>query len=326
MCSSDLNHPKVMDKQRTIRYVTLQPLFYVMYEFRDCNMPGDHTLTIEVWDNDLLGDDLIGKAKIDVENRWYCPKWFKHPPEYLAKRPKELVPLWSPMSGVPQGRLEVWIDILTDQEDGEIPIEKLVMPKGEPWELRVICWKVDDIVFRDKESVDMFVSGTLEYKDVQDNKMHRCPRVETDTHWFISVGDPGVFHWRWVIPCKIPCKDPRLLVQSWDLDLLTPNDSLAEANLALGAVFKKADQSTSRQKVELPVLKMTHPNYSGTQGVIKLSVDVLPEEEARQQPCVKGRDGDAALMKDFKRPPGMFANMIGNLNPFKRICPCCTIQ
>ena len=44
------NHVKWMDKQRTLQKETLQPLFYVMYEFRDCTMPGDHTLTIEVSD------------------------------------------------------------------------------------------------------------------------------------------------------------------------------------------------------------------------------------------------------------------------------------
>ena len=65
-------------------------------------MPGS---LMQVWDEDFLGDDLIGKAIIDIEDRWYCPKWYDFQP--LDKRPKEYVPLWSPMSGVPQGRLEV---------------------------------------------------------------------------------------------------------------------------------------------------------------------------------------------------------------------------
>ena len=69
------NNPKIMDKARTIQYETIQPLFYVMYEFRDCTMPGDHTITIEVWDEDYLGDDLIGKASIDIEDRWYSANW-----------------------------------------------------------------------------------------------------------------------------------------------------------------------------------------------------------------------------------------------------------
>jgi len=306
--------PRREDKANTLQTQTLQPLFYVMYEFRDCNMPGAHTLTIEVWDEDFLGDDLIGKAIIDIEDRWYCPKWYDFQP--LDKRPKEYVPLWSPMSGVPQGRLEIWIDTLTEAEYNEIPAVKMERPKGEPWELRMIIWRVDDIVFRDKSFINQFVSGTLEYKDISDNKMYAMPRAETDGHYFIDAGDPGVFHWRWIIPCKIPCKEPRLLVQTWDMDLISPNDSMAECNLALKGIFNKGAQDKRRQRVELPAVNMTHPNYNGIQAVIKMSLDVIPEEEARQQPVISGREGDAVLMKDFKRPPGIFANLASMLNPF----------
>jgi len=140
----------------------------------------------------------------------------------------------------------------------------------------------------------------------------QAPRAESDTHWFIDAGDPGVFHWRWVIPCSIPCKEPRLLVQTWDLDLLSPNDSLAEANLALSGFFKKADSSTNRQKAELDV-SMTHPNYAGIQSTVKLSLDVLPMDEARQQPAINGREGDSFLMDGFKRPPGVFSNMLASI-------------
>jgi len=310
------NHPKVMDKSRTLRKMNNNPMFYVMYEFRDCNMPGDHTLEIEVWDEDFIGDDLIGKARIDVEDRWYSRAWYEYPIEFLKKRPKELVPLWSPLAGTSRGRLELWIDTLNEDEYRGIPAEKLEPPRGEPWELRVVAWKVTDIVFR-KPFVDMFVASTLSYKDIYDNKMYNMPRAETDTHWFIDAGEPGVFHWRMIVPCKNPCKEPRLLVQTWDQDLLTPDDSLAECNLALKGLFGKAHQDDRRQKVELNI-PMTHPNFSGTQSMIKLDLDLLREEEAKQQPTTLGRDGDEVLMKDFKRPPGLFKYMtasIGLSNP-----------
>ena len=87
----------------------------------------------------------------------------------------------------------------------------------------------------------------------------------------------------------------------------------------MNGVFKKAAQDKRRQKVELPNVTMTHPNYAGLQGTIKLSLDVVPEEEARQQPVIAGRDGDAFLTKDFKRPPGMFAGLMNMLDPFAAI-------
>jgi len=320
------NHPKWFDKDRTKQNETLQPLFYVMYEFRDCTMPGDHTLNIEVWDYDFLGDDLIGKAAIDIEDRWYSDRWSDHDEDFLKKRPKELVPLWSPMSGTPQGRLEIWIDTLTEAQFSSIPAEKMERPRGEPWELRGICWRVDDVVFRELQYLSMMVSATLEYRDISDNKMYKMPRVETDHHNWIAPGEPGVFHWRWVIPCKIPCKDPRLLIQTWNLELLSPNSSLAECNLALGGVFKKAAQEKRRQKMPLPQVTLTHPNYAGSQGTIRLDLDAIPQEEAQQQPVVSGGpDIDPTLMKyapydDFFRPDnGYLATLAAGLdalNPF----------
>mgnify|MGYP003319391512 CR=1 FL=1 len=54
---------------------------------------------------------------------------------------------------------------------------------------------------------------------------------------------------------------------------------------------------------------------------------MVPEEEARQQPVIAGRDGDAFLTKDFKRPPGMFAGLMNMLDPFaamkKMMCYAC---
>ena len=46
---------QVYDKSRTLRNKTLQPNFYTYYEFKDVMMPGDHTLLVELWDEDLFG-------------------------------------------------------------------------------------------------------------------------------------------------------------------------------------------------------------------------------------------------------------------------------
>ncbi len=41
-----------------------------------------------------------------------------------------------------KGRLEIWIDTLNDGDSALIAPEKLEMPKGEPWEFRVVAWTV----------------------------------------------------------------------------------------------------------------------------------------------------------------------------------------
>ena len=55
------NHEPVNDKDRTLREGTQSPNFYSYYEFKDVKMPGDHTLSIEVWDSHELARDLIGE-------------------------------------------------------------------------------------------------------------------------------------------------------------------------------------------------------------------------------------------------------------------------
>jgi len=90
-----------------LRKKTLQPNFYVYYEFKDVMMPGDHTLKIECWDEDVIGDDTIGVAKIDIENRWFTSSWYDKDQEGLEWRPKEWLPLMSPITPIPQGKLEV---------------------------------------------------------------------------------------------------------------------------------------------------------------------------------------------------------------------------
>ena len=85
-----------------------------------------------------------------------------------------------------QGRVEVWIDLLDDKEAGKVPIIPLVSPKGDPWELRVICWKVTDLNFRDKTSVDLFTSGLLEFKSVETDKMCRPVNRQVFAHWCAS--------------------------------------------------------------------------------------------------------------------------------------------
>ena len=79
----------------------------------------------------------------------------------------------------------------------------------------------------------------------------------------------------------------------------------------------------------LPEVTLTHPNYAGSQGTIRLDLDVIPAEEAQQQPLVAGGpDLDAALKSypphdDFFRPDnGYLASIAAGLdalNPYKQL-------
>lgn len=98
------NHEPIEDKDRTLRESTQSPNIYCYYEFKGVKMPGDHTLTIEVFDNNIMGDDLIGRAKVDIEDRHFTRSWWDKDINELKWRPKEWLPLWSPDSALPQVR------------------------------------------------------------------------------------------------------------------------------------------------------------------------------------------------------------------------------
>jgi len=328
------NHEPIMDKERTLRKATLQPNFYTYYEFKDVVMPGDHTLTVEVWDEDLMSDDIIGKVKVDLEDRHYTRSWYERDIETKKWQPKEWLPIMSPSSAIPQGRLECWIDLLDDKEGGQIPVISLEPPRGDPWELRVVCWKVTDLNFRDKTSIDLFCSGMVEFKDVEDDKMKRpTDRQDTDCQWFMEPEHYGSFHWRWIFPVKIPCNIPKLLVQTWDLELLTPNDAICEANIQLGSFFKASEKKGAKNAADLD-LGMTHPNFKGIQGTISLSIELMPEKEAEDDPVDPDRQPelmDREGMYTYYRPPGAFpafglmAILKAKLKPLKKYCIMCCI-
>ena len=56
---------------------TNNPGFYKHFDIA-VSIPGASTLKIQVWDDDgIIGDDLIGETKIDLEERWFSEQWRK---------------------------------------------------------------------------------------------------------------------------------------------------------------------------------------------------------------------------------------------------------
>ena len=62
----------INDKKNSLNKETNDPEFYQCYEFK-CTLPGSAVVRIEVWDDDLFQEDIIGFTEIDVENRYFSP-------------------------------------------------------------------------------------------------------------------------------------------------------------------------------------------------------------------------------------------------------------
>jgi len=127
-------------------------------------------------------------------------------------------------------------------------------------------------------------------------------------------------------------------MQTWDLELLTPNDAICEANIQLGAFFKASGKKQTFNRAELD-LNLTHPNFRGAQGTMSVSLEVMPKKEAEGDEVDTGRcaelmtrEGkDGLPMYTYYRPPGAFpafglwAIIKAKLAPLKKYCILCCI-
>merc|ERR1711933_148578 len=100
------------------RYIpnTLRPEFHEPFEFHT-TLPGPSHITIEIWDWDGIGDDLVGKTIIDIEDRWFSKVWRR-----LKVKPLEERTLHNPRSSASYGKLRLWLDMCTKDEARNIPI------------------------------------------------------------------------------------------------------------------------------------------------------------------------------------------------------------
>jgi hypothetical protein len=289
------NGPSTSYKRRddkAYKAKTLEPEYYAYYEV-PCTLPAQGEVTVAVWDWDRLGsDELVGVSKIDVAQRFFSPSWRALGP----RKPVELRPLWHPTSSIPQGHLEMWVDIFTEEEARMSPPIIIGPPPALNFELRVVVWDTKDVAFRDEKMSDVYIVAYV----------HPSNPQKSDVHYRCTDGK-ALFNWRFVFPIGLPTKTgPRLTVQMWDKDVFNPNDIIAEANINLRGLCRQAYKGKKSVSLPRQFAALTHPNYSGSQGKIELTVDLLTEDEARRNPVGKGRDPPCPLPFP-KRPDTSFA-------------------
>jgi len=289
---------------------TLSPEFYESFEF-PTQIPGPSELKIEVWDWDGVGDDLIGYTTIDVEDRWFCKQW-----RMIKKKPVEWRTLHNPSSSMPQGKIELWVDIFHAVEAKNHPLINIAPPPKEEYELRVIVWQCADVTIKDAitQQNDLYITGLLDGPGAR--------RQRTDTHLRSKKGK-GSFNWRMKFPVTLPMKSPRFSIQIWDMDFFSPNDSICEVLLGLSNLFKKAYRVKDRVKLvkggkdRFWLDKLRHPNEGDkNQGRVEVSFEIMPMSVASQLPAGLGRS-DPNMNPVLPPPEGRLEWMNLLFNPLK---------
>jgi len=108
-----LGESVITDKDSKVG-LNLNPNWWASYSM-SCQIPGAWTLSVSIWDEDTLNaNDLIGTTTIDLENRLFNPEWV-----FYTLKPLERRTLRLPMSPLWQGKVEMWVDVLTPSEAKE---------------------------------------------------------------------------------------------------------------------------------------------------------------------------------------------------------------
>jgi hypothetical protein len=111
---------------KSLNRSTLNPDFFSFFEF-PTSLPGPSLLKIQVWDHSRLStsDKLMGETIIDLEDRWFHPKWTA----FDEKKPLENRTLTKIGSATGQGTMTLWVDILTAQDALKIAPIEIVGPE-----------------------------------------------------------------------------------------------------------------------------------------------------------------------------------------------------
>lgn len=192
---------------------TTDPEFNKCFEI-DCLLPSVSMLTVGVHHaSQPSGSALIGETKIDLEDLWYSRSFKDHVGRQTV--PYEPRTLYAPHSTLPQGRIEMRVELYDLKRALQVPPAIVGQPKPKFWELRLVIWQTNQVPKQgNKRSSDMFVRSEFSYREVDGNP-GGAHFMETDYHHGCRNGR-GLFHERMKFRVKIPCKTPRLTIQVKD--------------------------------------------------------------------------------------------------------------
>lgn len=297
---------------------TLSPWFYKVYQFTT-DVPGSSILDVHVMDWDKHGKDvLIGTCSIDVEDRFFSPVWSRNLRE---KPPLEIRPIFHPNSSMPQGYLEMFVEIFESAQGVPEPFA-LVPPPVMEAELRCVVFNARKMQNKDVGGKnDLFFKLSLIGLDRTQTRFSESQ--ETDTHWFATDGR-GSFNYRNIFKLELPVSRAALRISAYDRDLFSSNDAIGEATIPLTGMcrqlmravdlspdgematealieFKSSLQDSLNNfslssslfdgASEGKWLKLYHPSKPlDCQGEVEILLSLLPQRKADARPVGRGRD------------------------------------
>ncbi|KOO24435.1 c2 domain containing protein [Chrysochromulina tobinii] len=212
------------------------------FEFT-ATLPGATVLCVDVMDKNFLWEDvLIGGTEIDIEDRIFSKHWQA---VCSARPPKERRELRRPEINLRQGFVDLFVEIMTENEALHRRMLDISPPPTQKWEMRLIIWSARDVPrdLDDSGLSDLYVAA--QYDDPYSKKKARGMVLRTDTHFRASKGKAS-WNWRMRFPVELRYTDRslsrdkrhmlRLKLWDWDVSL---NDLAGETSLDLSEWFER---------------------------------------------------------------------------------------
>ena len=296
------------------------PRYFSTFQFEH-KLPGPSDIKIKFYDYDPIKfDEFIGETVIDVERRFFDQRWrgFKH-------HPIETRGIFHPSSSIDVGTVRLFVEVW-DKNRPVPPVVKIKPRAKTKLQLRVIVWEVWDVPAQDFEDVsDLYLTVSLPEFNM---------KMKTDTH-FRAQGGYGSFNWRTIFNIDIDeyfkpeMANLQLLV--YDRDLFSANDYVAVAELNFADLIEQTLYEDTRSKMSLPdengkdslkfvlnaPLKLADEEKK-KDVKIRISVDLLTEEQAKISPAGIGR-GDPNQDPFLEGPKGRFQWTMNPLKLFEQL-------
>lgn len=252
-------HPKAGKQvEKIVVPKTLNPYFGQVYEWTRIKIPGTPALKVEVFDDDVIGEDLVGVTEVDIEERFLSQEWqdLGVGSDNVVRRPSECRDLFCKGHAVTQGSIEMWVEVFPASDASRHPFVDISAPQKDLFELRVVIWDASDMISMDRigEGMnDLFISAHLYYRDSQ-NRLHETVH-ETDIHWRAQAGK-GSFNYRLLFPdLELPMDDdaadsdlPRFVLRAWDQDVIGDKDLIGSADIDIREMFRAGWKRLQQQQ------------------------------------------------------------------------------
>eukprot|EP00947_MAST-08B_sp_MAST-8B-sp1_P004388 g4388.t1 len=198
-------------------YDTINPHF-AQWTDLDGLLPGMADVEVKVCHKRLLSETEIGRTTVDIEDRWFSKQWREDMKEMRA--PREYRSLYHPSVRLPRGKVEMWVEMYSEEKFREAQVANILPEKRLEWEVRVVIWDTWKIPKSGtRRTADIYVVGELAYF-TEDGKPGPVVPQETDYHAGVRDGH-ATLNERFKFPVEIPAKRCRLKLAVYDHNLFS---------------------------------------------------------------------------------------------------------